>query len=128
MCVGRARRPTGCSRAGAAGPGNLLVLYGSKTGRDGIGGASVLASQGFDEGSEAKRPSVQIGDPFTGKKLIECTLELLDHGLIVSLQDLGAAGLASSTSEMASAGGVGLDVDLSAVPRARGRAWSRSRS
>ncbi|HEX5251409.1 MAG TPA: phosphoribosylformylglycinamidine synthase subunit PurL [Gaiellales bacterium] len=102
--------------AGAAGPGNLLVLYGSKTGRDGIGGASVLASQGFEEGSEAKRPSVQIGDPFTGKKLIECTLELLDQGLIVSLQDLGAAGLASSTSEMASAGGVGLDVDLSAVP------------
>ena len=102
--------------AGAAGPGNLLVLYGSKTGRDGIGGASVLASQGFEEGSEAKRPSVQLGDPFTGKKLIECTLELLDQGLIVSLQDLGAAGLASSTSEMASAGGVGLDVDLSAVP------------
>jgi len=71
---------------------------------------------GFEEGSEAKRPSVQIGDPFTGKKLIECTLELLDAGVLVSLQDLGAAGLASSTSEMASAGGVGLDVDLSAVP------------
>jgi phosphoribosylformylglycinamidine synthase subunit PurL len=115
MCVGLL--PVGrLQSAGAAGPGNLLVLYGSKTGRDGIGGASVLASQGFEEGSEAKRPSVQIGDPFTGKKLIECTLELLDNGLIVSLQDLGAAGLASSTSEMASAGGVGLDVDLSAVP------------
>ncbi|HXD69088.1 MAG TPA: phosphoribosylformylglycinamidine synthase subunit PurL [Gaiellales bacterium] len=115
MCVGVL--PAGrLQSAGAAGPGNLLVLYGSKTGRDGIGGASVLASQGFGEGSEAKRPSVQIGDPFTGKKLIECTLELLDQGLIVSLQDLGAAGLASSTSEMASAGGVGLDVDLSAVP------------
>ena len=115
MCVGVL--PAGrLQSAGAAGPGNLLVLYGSKTGRDGIGGASVLASQGFEEGSEAKRPSVQIGDPFTGKKLIECTLELLDEGLIVSLQDLGAAGLASSTSEMASAGGVGLDVDLSAVP------------
>jgi phosphoribosylformylglycinamidine synthase len=115
MCVGVL--PAGrLQSAGAAGPGNLLVLYGSKTGRDGIGGASVLASQGFEESSEAKRPSVQIGDPFTGKKLIECTLELLDHGLIVSLQDLGAAGLASSTSEMASAGGVGLDVDLSAVP------------
>jgi phosphoribosylformylglycinamidine synthase len=115
MCVGVL--PAGrLQSAGAAGPGNLLVLYGSKTGRDGIGGASVLASQGFEEGSEAKRPSVQIGDPFTGKKLIECTLELLDQGLIVSLQDLGAAGLASSTSEMASAGGVGLDVDLSAVP------------
>jgi phosphoribosylformylglycinamidine synthase len=115
MCVGVLPADR-LQSAGAAGPGNLLVLYGSKTGRDGIGGASVLASQGFDEGSEAKRPSVQIGDPFTGKKLIECTLELLDHGLIVSLQDLGAAGLASSTSEMASAGGVGLDVDLSAVP------------
>jgi phosphoribosylformylglycinamidine synthase subunit PurL len=115
MCVGVLPADR-LQSAGAAGPGNLLVLYGSKTGRDGIGGASVLASQGFDEGSEAKRPSVQIGDPFTGKKLIECTLELLDHGLIVSLQDLGAAGLASSTSEMAAAGGVGLDVDLSAVP------------
>jgi phosphoribosylformylglycinamidine synthase II len=115
MCVGvlPAER---LQKAGAAGAGNLLVLYGSKTGRDGIGGASVLASQGFEEGSEAKRPSVQIGDPFTGKKLIECTLELLDAGVLVSLQDLGAAGLASSTSEMASAGGVGLDVDLSAVP------------
>jgi phosphoribosylformylglycinamidine synthase subunit PurL len=115
MCVGvlSAER---LQSARAAGPGNLLVLYGSKTGRDGIGGASVLASQGFEEGSEAKRPSVQIGDPFMGKKLIECTLELLEQDLIVSLQDLGAAGLASSTSEMASSGGVGLDVDLSAVP------------
>src|SRR5207248_6479204 len=75
---------------------SLLVLYGSKTGRDGIGGASVLASQGFEEGTEAKRPSVQIGDPFTGKKLIECTLELLDHGLIVSLQDRKSTRLNSS--------------------------------
>ncbi len=115
MCVGVLPADR-LQKAGAAGAGNLLVLYGSKTGRDGIGGASVLASQGFEEGSEAKRPSVQIGDPFTGKKLIECTLELLEAGVIVSLQDLGAAGLASSTSEMASAGGVGLDVDLSAVP------------
>ena len=115
MCVGVLPADR-LQKAGAAGAGNLLVLYGSKTGRDGIGGASVLASQGFEEGSEAKRPSVQIGDPFTGKKLIECTLELLDAGVLVSLQDLGAAGLASSTSEMASAGGVGLDVDLSAVP------------
>jgi phosphoribosylformylglycinamidine synthase subunit PurL len=115
MCVGVL--PAGrLQSAGAAGPGNLLVLYGSKTGRDGIGGASVLASQGFDEGAEAKRPSVQIGDPFTGKKLIECTLELLEGGHLRALQDLGAAGLASSTSEMAAAGGVGLDIDLSAVP------------
>jgi phosphoribosylformylglycinamidine synthase subunit PurL len=115
MCVGLlpAERLTS---AGATGVGNLLVLYGSHTGRDGVGGASVLASQGFDEGSADKRPSVQIGDPFMGKKLIECTLELLDRGLLASLQDLGAAGLASSTSEMASHGGVGLDVDLSRVP------------
>ncbi len=115
MCVGLlpAERLTS---AGATGVGNLLVLYGSRTGRDGIGGASVLASQGFDEGSADKRPSVQIGDPFMGKKLIECTLELLDRSLLASLQDLGAAGLASSTSEMASHGGVGLDIDLSRVP------------
>src|SRR6478672_1034602 len=115
MCVGVLPADR-LQSAGAAGPGNLLVLYGSKTGRDGIGGASVLASQGFAEGSEAKRPSVQIGDPFTGKKLIECTLELLDQGLLESLQDLGAAGLASSTAEMASSGSVGIDVDLSRVP------------
>jgi phosphoribosylformylglycinamidine synthase subunit PurL len=115
MCVG-VLPAARLQSAGAAGPGNLLVLYGSKTGRDGIGGASVLASQGFDEGAEAKRPSVQIGDPFTGKKLIECTLELLEGGHLRALQDLGAAGLASSTSEMAAAGGVGLDIDLSAVP------------
>ena len=115
MCVGLlpAERLTS---ARATGVGNLLVLYGSRTGRDGIGGASVLASQGFDEASTDKRPSVQIGDPFMGKKLIECTLELLDRGMLASLQDLGAAGLASSTSEMAAGGGVGLDVDLSKVP------------
>jgi phosphoribosylformylglycinamidine synthase subunit PurL len=115
MCVGLlpAERLTS---ARASGVGNLLVLYGSRTGRDGIGGASVLASQGFDEASADKRPSVQIGDPFMGKKLIECTLELLDRGMLASLQDLGAAGLASSTSEMAAGGGVGLDVDLSKVP------------
>ncbi len=115
MCVGvlSAER---LQSARATGPGNLLVLYGSRTGRDGIGGASVLASQGFDEGSQAKRPSVQIGDPFMGKKLIECTLALLEADLLASLQDLGAAGLASATSEMASSGGVGLDVDLSRVP------------
>ncbi len=115
MCVGLlpADRLTS---ARAVGPGNLVVLYGSRTGRDGIGGASVLASQGYGEDSAAKRPSVQIGDPFTGKKLVECTLELLDRGLLEALQDLGAAGLASSTAEMASSGAVGIDVDLSRVP------------
>jgi phosphoribosylformylglycinamidine synthase subunit PurL len=115
MCVG-VLPVARLQSASASGPGNLVVLYGSRTGRDGIGGASVLASQGFDEGSSAKRPSVQIGDPFTGKKLIECTLALLDAELVVSLQDLGAAGLASSIAEMASAGGVGIDLELSAVP------------
>ena len=115
MCVGLVDADR-LQSARAGGAGNLLVLYGSRTGRDGIGGASVLASQGFDEDSAGKRPSVQIGDPFTGKKLIECTLALIDAGLVEALQDLGAAGLASSTAEMASAGGVGLDVDLSRVP------------
>ena len=85
------------------------------TGRDGIGGASVLASAELAEGEE-KRPSVQIGDPFEEKKLMECCLELLDRGLLVSLQDLGAAGLTSSAAEMAAGGGVGLDVALDRVP------------
>ncbi len=115
MCVGLLPADR-LQSARASGTGNLVVLYGSRTGRDGIGGASVLASQGFDEHSSGKRPSVQIGDPFMGKKLIECTLELLGGDLLASLQDLGAAGLASSVSEMAASGGVGIEVDLSAVP------------
>jgi phosphoribosylformylglycinamidine synthase len=103
-------------RAFAEGPGNHVVLIGSKTGRDGIGGASVLASQQFDETLEEKRPSVQVGDPFTEKKLIEACLELLHRGLVVSMQDLGAAGLTSSSSEMASKGHVGLDIQADHVP------------
>ena len=103
-------------RAFAEGPGNHVVLIGSKTGRDGIGGASVLASQQFDETLEEKRPSVQVGDPFTEKKLIEACLELLHRGLVVSMQDLGAAGLTSSSSEMASKGHVGLDIHADRVP------------
>ncbi len=103
-------------RASAAGVGNQVVLYGALTGRDGIGGASVLASQDLDEESAEKRPSVQIGDPFTGKKLLECSLELAGSALVVSLQDLGAAGLASSLAEMAASGGVGLEIELDAVP------------
>ncbi len=103
-------------RARAAGVGNLVVLYGATTGRDGIGGASVLASQDFEEESADKRPSVQVGDPFTGKKLLECSLELAEKGLVVSLQDLGAAGLASSTAEMAASGGVGIELELDRVP------------
>ncbi len=105
------------TRAVAAGPGNLLLLIGSTTGRDGIGGASVLASQEFDERAEEKRPSVQVGDPFEEKLLIEACLDLLDGELLVGLGDLGAAGLTSSASEMASRGGVGLDIDVTRVPQ-----------
>jgi phosphoribosylformylglycinamidine synthase len=113
MCVGLlpSERVT---RARARGTGNLLVLYGATTGRDGIGGASVLASQQLGEGSAEKRPSVQVGDPFTGKKLIEASLELVEAGLVESLQDCGAAGLASSLAEMARE--VGVDVHLDRVP------------
>jgi len=104
-------------RAVAAGDGNLVLLIGSTTGRDGIGGASVLASQEFDERAEDKRPSVQVGDPFEEKLLIEACLELLDAKLLVALGDLGAAGLTSSASEMASRGGVGLDIEVTKVPQ-----------
>ena len=102
-------------RAKATGTGNLVVLYGATTGRDGIGGASVLASQELGEDDADKRPSVQVGDPFTGKKLIEVSLELVESGLVESLQDCGAAGLASSLSEMAG-GDTGIDVHLDRVP------------
>src|SRR3954451_22962817 len=100
----------------AAGVANVLVLFGASTGRDGIGGASVLASAELGDADEDKRPTVQGGDPFAEKKLMECSLELLDRGLLVSLQDLGAAGLTSSASEMASKGGVGIDLDVARVP------------
>jgi phosphoribosylformylglycinamidine synthase len=120
-------------RSAAAGPGNVLVLFGASTGRDGIGGASVLASAelGIEGGTAAeggepgpstfpsyddKRPTVQVGDPFEEKKLLECSLELLEQGLLVALQDLGAAGLTSSAAEMASKGEVGLDIDVRRVP------------
>ena len=115
MCLGLAPHAR-LIRSAAAGPGNVLMLLGALTGRDGIGGASVLASAELGEGDEAKRPSVQIGDPFTEKKLLECCLELLDSALLVSLQDLGAAGLTSASSEMASNGCVGLEIDASSVP------------
>jgi phosphoribosylformylglycinamidine synthase II len=106
-------------RSAAAGPGNLLILFGASTGRDGIGGASVLASAELGAGGDGdldKRPTVQVGDPFEEKKLLECSLELLDRALLVSLQDLGAAGLTSSASEMASKGNVGIDLDVARVP------------
>jgi phosphoribosylformylglycinamidine synthase len=102
--------------ARASGVGNLAVLFGSSTGRDGIGGASVLASAGFrEEGDEDKRPSVQVGDPFEEKRLIEACLEILDAGLVVGIQDLGAAGITGASSETSSKGGVGMDVYLSEV-------------
>jgi phosphoribosylformylglycinamidine synthase len=116
MSIGLMREEN-LTRAVGSGPGNLVVLIGSSTGRDGIGGASVLASQEFDEAAENKRPAVQVGDPFEEKLLIEVCLELLTRGLFVALGDLGAAGLTSSASEMASRGGVGLDIDVRKVPQ-----------
>jgi phosphoribosylformylglycinamidine synthase len=103
----------------ATGEGNLAVLLGSTTGRDGIGGVSVLASAGFgDEAADAaKRPNVQVGDPFEEKRLIEACLALLDAGLVVGIQDLGGAGLSCATSETAARGGMGMDVWVSAVPQ-----------
>jgi phosphoribosylformylglycinamidine synthase len=102
--------------ARAEGAGNVVVLIGAKTGRDGIGGVSVLASATFEEGSEAKRPSVQVGDPFTEKVLIECCLELYERGLVVGIQDLGGAGLTCATSETAAKAGMGMRVELDKVP------------
>ncbi len=100
----------------AAGPGNIVVLLGAKTGRDGIGGVSVLASATFEDGSEARRPSVQVGDPFTEKLLIESCLELYDAGLVAGIQDLGGAGLTCALSETASAAGTGMRAYLERVP------------
>ncbi len=115
MCVGIAETDR-MIRSAAAGPGNMLVLFGASTGRDGIGGASVLASAELEAGDDAKRPTVQIGDPFEESKLLECSLELLEEDLLVALQDLGAAGLTSSAGEMASKGGVGIEIDVRRVP------------
>ncbi len=121
MALGLAERDA-LVRSAAAGTGNVLVLFGASTGRDGIGGASVLASAELDAddtgagGDSAKRPTVQVGDPFEEKKLLECSLELLERGLLVSLQDLGAAGLTSSAAEMASKGEVGIEIDVERVP------------
>ncbi|MGH2970536.1 MAG: phosphoribosylformylglycinamidine synthase subunit PurL [Gaiellaceae bacterium] len=114
MCVGLVDAHR-LQTAKAQGPGNVVVLFGATTGRDGIGGASVLASQELGEDDPDKRPSVQVGDPFAGKKLIEVSVELVESGLVESLQDCGAAGLASALSEMAS-DGAGIDVHLDRVP------------
>ncbi|MEX1141299.1 MAG: phosphoribosylformylglycinamidine synthase subunit PurL [Thermoleophilaceae bacterium] len=115
MCLGIAPKER-LIRSAAAGVGNHLVLMGARTGRDGIGGASVLASAELGGDDASKRPTVQIGDPFEEKKVMEACLELLDRELLASLQDLGAAGLSSSSSEMASKGEVGLDIDVAKVP------------
>jgi phosphoribosylformylglycinamidine synthase subunit PurL len=114
MCVGLVPSER-VTRAKASEAGRAIVLYGATTGRDGIGGASVLASQELAEEDVDKRPTVQIGDPFTGKKLIEASQELVELGLVDSLQDCGAAGLASALAEMAR-DGAGVDVELDEVP------------
>jgi phosphoribosylformylglycinamidine synthase subunit PurL len=114
MALGIAKREQLVTSA-AVGVGNVVLLFGASTGRDGIGGASVLASAELGEDDD-KRPTVQVGDPFEEKKLMECSLELLERGLLVSLQDLGAAGLTSSAAEMASKGEVGIDIDVANVP------------
>ncbi|HZC19638.1 MAG TPA: phosphoribosylformylglycinamidine synthase subunit PurL, partial [Rubrobacteraceae bacterium] len=114
MCVGLVRADD-FLRAHAMGEGNLVVLFGAKTGRDGIHGAT-FASDELTGESEEKRPNVQVGDPFAGKMLIECSLELLEKDLLVSLQDLGAAGITSSASEIAAKGGVGIEINADAVP------------
>ncbi|MGH7960301.1 MAG: phosphoribosylformylglycinamidine synthase subunit PurL, partial [Candidatus Binatia bacterium] len=103
-------------RAHAAGVGNPVIYVGSRTGRDGIHGASLLASREFDARSEELRPAVQVGDPFTEKLLIEACLELMQRDLIVGIQDMGAAGLTSSSVEMAGRGGTGLRLRLDAIP------------
>jgi phosphoribosylformylglycinamidine synthase II len=115
LCVG-VMRTDGIKLAKADGPGNHVVLFGARTGGDGIGGASVLASATFESAGETKRPSVQVGDPFAEKVLIECCLEIFAADLVVGIQDLGAAGLSCATTELAAAGTGGMDVDLDLAP------------
>ena len=115
LCVG-AMKHADIHLASAKGVGNKVILYGARTGGDGIGGVSVLASETFDETGPAKRPSVQVGDPFMEKLLIECTLEVLGAGLVEGIQDLGGAGISCATSELASNGDGGMHVWLDRVP------------
>jgi phosphoribosylformylglycinamidine synthase len=115
LCVGVMKHED-IHLASAHGVGNLVVLYGARTGGDGIGGASILASETFEDGGPAKRPAVQVGDPFMEKLLIECTLEVLRSGLVEGIQDLGAAGISCATSELASNGEGGMHVVLDRVP------------
>ena len=114
LCVGVLRHED-IHLANATGAGNKVVLFGARTGGDGIGGASILASESFEDGVPAKRPSVQVGDPFMEKVLIECCLELFAAGLVLGIQDLGAAGISCATSELASNGDGGMHVDLEKV-------------
>ena len=114
LCVGVLRHDAMKTNR-ATGIGNRVIMFGAATGGDGIGGASILASETFDADGPAKRPSVQVGDPFMEKLLIECSLELFDAGIIVGIQDFGAAGISCATSEMASAGEGGMYVDLDKV-------------
>jgi phosphoribosylformylglycinamidine synthase subunit PurL len=115
LCVGVMRHQD-LKLAAARGAGNKVILFGSRTGPDGIGGASVLASATFGGTDSAKRPSVQVGDPFTEKLLVECCLELYAAGLVAGIQDLGAAGVSCATAELAAGGGSGMRVELDAVP------------
>ena len=115
FCLGLAHQDK-IFRGTAAGVGNPVIYFGSKTGRDGIHGAT-MASDSFDDQSEQKRPTVQVGDPFTEKLLLEACLELMEHDLLVGIQDMGAAGLTSSSCEMASRAGNGIELDLTVVPR-----------
>ena len=115
LCVGVMRHED-IKLAQAHGAGNLVVLFGAKTGGDGIGGASILASETFNTSKPTKRPAVQVGDPFAEKVLIECSLEIFAEDLVVGIQDLGAAGISCATSELASAGTGGMEVQLEKVP------------
>lgn len=115
LCVGTMKHED-IHLAKASGIGNLVILFGAATGGDGIGGVSVLASETFEDGGPAKRPSVQVGDPFMEKLLIECTLEVLHAGLVEGIQDLGGAGISCATSELASNGTGGMHVYLERVP------------
>ena len=115
LCVG-VMKHSDIKLATAHGAGNLVVLFGAKTGGDGIGGVSVLASETFSDSKPTKRPAVQVGDPFAEKVLIECSLEIFAEDLVVGIQDLGGAGLSCATSELASAGSGGMDIRLETVP------------
>src|SRR5688500_9416202 len=114
MCIGVMREDE-LMRAVAQGVGNPIIAVGARTGRDGIHGAS-FASEDLTEASDAKRPQVQVGDPFTEKLLLEASLELIRSGAIVAIQDMGAAGLTSSSAEMAARGDVGVTIDTAKVP------------